>query len=96
MLSVFLLSAFFHELLVSVPLHMFKLWFFVGMLMQIPLAVLTSKFDLRRNMYGDLNRECRVLKNSQYGNIVVWSSLVIGPPALIMMYVQAYINRAQN
>jgi hypothetical protein len=37
-----------------------------------------------------------VLKNSQYGNIVVWSSLVIGQPALIMMYVQAYINRAQN
>ena len=42
-LAVFLLSAFFHELLISVPLRMFKLWFFVGMLAQIPLAIITSK-----------------------------------------------------
>ena len=34
----------------------------------------------------------RVLKNTQYGNVVVWSSLVIGQPALIMLYVQAYIS----
>jgi diacylglycerol O-acyltransferase-1 len=31
-LVVFLLSAFFHELLVGVPLRMFKLWFCFGVL----------------------------------------------------------------
>lgn len=33
---VFLFSAAFHELLISVPLHTFKLYFFFGMLIQIP------------------------------------------------------------
>ena len=33
--SVFLLSAFFHEYLVSVPLRMFNLWAFCGMMMQV-------------------------------------------------------------
>jgi diacylglycerol O-acyltransferase-1 len=43
-LAVFALSAFFHELLVSVPLRMFKLWFFFGMMWQIPLAIITTKY----------------------------------------------------
>ena len=34
-MAVFLLSAFLHEFLVSVPLGMFRLWAFVGMLMQV-------------------------------------------------------------
>ena len=33
--SVFLLSAFFHEYLVSVPLRMFNLWAFCGMMAQV-------------------------------------------------------------
>ena len=33
--AVFLLSALFHEYLVSVPLRMFKLWSFIGMMMQV-------------------------------------------------------------
>ncbi|CAL1542023.1 unnamed protein product [Lymnaea stagnalis] len=41
---VFLLSAFFHEYLISVPLRMFKTWAFMGMLMQVPTAYITSKF----------------------------------------------------
>lgn len=43
-IAVFFLSAFFHEYLVSVPLHMFKLWAFMGMLGQVPLAVLQAKY----------------------------------------------------
>ncbi|XP_042601104.1 diacylglycerol O-acyltransferase 1a isoform X5 [Cyprinus carpio] len=35
-LAVFFLSAFFHEYLVSVPLKMFRLWAFLGMMAQIP------------------------------------------------------------
>ncbi|KAG1664886.1 Diacylglycerol O-acyltransferase 1 [Nymphon striatum] len=40
---VFFISAFFHEYLVSVPLKMFKLWAFGGMLAQLPLATVVSK-----------------------------------------------------
>ncbi|XP_033837240.1 diacylglycerol O-acyltransferase 1b [Periophthalmus magnuspinnatus] len=36
--AVFFLSAFFHEYLVSVPLRMFRLWAFMGMMSQLPLA----------------------------------------------------------
>ncbi|XP_054023465.1 diacylglycerol O-acyltransferase 1 isoform X1 [Dryobates pubescens] len=49
--AVFLLSAFFHEYLVSVPLKMFRLWAFMGMAAQVPLAWLVSRF-LRGN-YGN-------------------------------------------
>ncbi|GFX06452.1 diacylglycerol O-acyltransferase 1 [Trichonephila clavipes] len=36
--AVFLLSAFFHEYLVSVPLKMFRVWAFLGMLGQLPFS----------------------------------------------------------
>ncbi|KAL0961927.1 hypothetical protein UPYG_G00333470 [Umbra pygmaea] len=42
--AVFLVSAFFHEYLVSVPLKMFRLWAFMGMMAQIPLAWFVSRF----------------------------------------------------
>ncbi|EPY83372.1 hypothetical protein CB1_000574005 [Camelus ferus] len=41
---VFLASAFFHEYLVSIPLRMFRLWAFTGMMAQIPLAWIVSRF----------------------------------------------------
>ncbi|XP_022097517.1 diacylglycerol O-acyltransferase 1-like [Acanthaster planci] len=41
---VFFLSAIFHEYLLSVPLHMFRLWGFMGMILQIPLAFFVSAF----------------------------------------------------
>nr|XP_008100946.2 PREDICTED: diacylglycerol O-acyltransferase 1 [Anolis carolinensis] len=46
--AVFLASAFFHEYLVSVPLKMFRLWAFMGMAAQIPLAWFVGRF-LRGN-----------------------------------------------
>ncbi|KAI1901586.1 hypothetical protein AGOR_G00035930 [Albula goreensis] len=49
--AVFLLSAFFHEYLVSIPLKMFRLWAFMGMMAQIPLAWFVGRF-LRGN-YGN-------------------------------------------
>ncbi|KAK7886365.1 hypothetical protein WMY93_025986 [Mugilogobius chulae] len=42
--AVFFLSAFFHEYLVSVPLRMFRLWAFMGMMAQLPLAWFVGKF----------------------------------------------------
>lgn len=49
--AVFFLSAFFHEYLVSVPLRMFRLWAFMGMMAQLPLAWFVGQF-LRGN-YGN-------------------------------------------
>uniref|UniRef100_A0A8C1FIK6 O-acyltransferase n=2 Tax=Cyprinus carpio TaxID=7962 RepID=A0A8C1FIK6_CYPCA len=49
--AVFFASAFFHEYLVSVPLRMFRLWAFMGMMAQLPLAWFVAKF-LRGN-YGN-------------------------------------------
>ncbi|XP_061771711.1 diacylglycerol O-acyltransferase 1-like isoform X2 [Nerophis ophidion] len=49
--AVFFLSAFFHEYLVSVPLRMFRLWAFMGMMSQLPLAWLVGHY-LRGN-YGN-------------------------------------------
>uniref|UniRef100_A0A8C5E7E5 O-acyltransferase n=1 Tax=Gouania willdenowi TaxID=441366 RepID=A0A8C5E7E5_GOUWI len=42
--AVFLVSAFFHEYLVSIPLRMFRLWAFMGMMAQVPLALFVSRF----------------------------------------------------
>ncbi|XP_028673929.1 diacylglycerol O-acyltransferase 1a [Erpetoichthys calabaricus] len=42
--AVFFASAFFHEYLVSIPLKMFRLWAFMGMMAQIPLAWLVGRF----------------------------------------------------
>lgn len=41
---VFLLSAFYHEYLVSVPLNMFRLWAFGGMIAQLPLSVFVNRY----------------------------------------------------
>ncbi|XP_062847777.1 diacylglycerol O-acyltransferase 1b [Trichomycterus rosablanca] len=49
--AVFFASAFFHEYLVSVPLRMFRLWAFMGMMAQLPLAWVVGRF-LRGN-YGN-------------------------------------------
>jgi len=43
-IAVFLVSAFFHEYLVSVPLKMFRTWAFFGMASQIPFAWITKRF----------------------------------------------------
>uniref|UniRef100_H2YCG2 diacylglycerol O-acyltransferase n=1 Tax=Ciona savignyi TaxID=51511 RepID=H2YCG2_CIOSA len=74
--SVFLLSAFFHEYLVSIPLHMFKAWAFFGMTMQIPLSGFTSWVSKRFS--------------SNYGNMIVWMSLILGQPVAILAYVYHY------
>ena len=42
--AVFFVSAFFHEYLVSVPLKMFRMWAFTGMLIQLPWARFVSNY----------------------------------------------------
>lgn len=42
--AVFFVSAFFHEYLVSVPLKLFRMWAFTGMLIQLPWARFVSSY----------------------------------------------------
>ncbi|ESN95456.1 hypothetical protein HELRODRAFT_193513 [Helobdella robusta] len=42
---VFIVSACFHEYLFSIPLNMFRFWFFASFMMQIPLVLLSSKLN---------------------------------------------------
>lgn len=74
-LAVFLMSAAFHELLVSVPLGMFRIWAFTAMLLQMPLAIFTERY----------------VKGTVLGNMIMWASLVLGQPIAIFMYVHDYV-----
>uniref|UniRef100_A0A023EY91 O-acyltransferase n=2 Tax=Triatoma infestans TaxID=30076 RepID=A0A023EY91_TRIIF len=76
-LTVFFISAFFHEYLVSVPLRTFKIWAFMGMMGQIPLSMFCRWVETK---YG-----------SRWGNIIVWASLILGQPLCIMMYYHDYV-----
>lgn len=73
---VFFISAFFHEYLVSVPLQMFRIWAFLGMMSQIPLSLVSRIVEKKLG--------------PRWGNIIVWSSLVLGQPLAIMMYYHDY------
>ncbi|XP_044743865.1 diacylglycerol O-acyltransferase 1 isoform X1 [Chrysoperla carnea] len=75
--TVFFISAFFHEYLVSIPLQTYKIWAFTGMMGQIPLSFF-SRFVEKK--FGP-----------RMGNLVVWSSLIIGQPLCIMMYYHDYV-----
>jgi diacylglycerol O-acyltransferase 1 len=70
---VFIVSAFFHEYVVSLPLRMFRLWAFTAMLVQVPLACFSAKY-----VTGPL------------GNFIVWFSLILGQPLIVLMYVHDY------
>ncbi|XP_001639351.2 diacylglycerol O-acyltransferase 1 isoform X1 [Nematostella vectensis] len=73
-IAVFMLSAFFHEYLVSVPLRMIKLWSFSAMIGQLPMAFFIKRY----------------IHNPNYGNVVVWCSIILGQPLAIMMYFHDY------
>jgi len=74
---VFATSAFFHEYLISVPLRLFKIWGFLGMLVQAPLFPV-SKFIEKH--FGP-----------RLGNVFVWISLILGQPLAVMMYYHDYV-----
>ncbi|KAK9872917.1 hypothetical protein WA026_020269 [Henosepilachna vigintioctopunctata] len=76
-LSVFFISAFFHEYMVSVPLKTYKIWAFTGMMGQLPLSTFANYVEKR---FGP-----------RWGNIIVWSSLILGQPLCIMMYYHDYV-----
>jgi diacylglycerol O-acyltransferase-1 len=79
-LVVFFLSAFFHEYLVSIPLLMLRPWAFTAMLFQIPLGILTALPFFK----------------GQLGNVIVWTSIVLGQPVAILMYMHDYYWTTQR
>lgn len=72
---VFFLSAFFHEYLVSVPLNMYRLWSFMGMILQLPFSVLVSKY----------------LNNQTANIAVWFSLIIGQPLAILMYYHDYYV-----
>jgi len=75
---VFIFSAVFHELLISVPFHMLRLYAFFGMAAQIPLIFITKRLD-------------KTFNNPQIGNVIFWVSFVIvGQPMGVLLYYYDY------
>ena len=71
-LIVFAFSAFFHEYCISVPMKMLRFYAFGGMIMQLPLVFFSGLV-------------CRFF-GKNYGNMVVWFSLICGQPIACLMY----------
>lgn len=77
-ICVFIVSAIFHELLVSVPVHTFRFWAFMGFMGNIPLIILTRK----------------LFQGSQIGNVIFWLSFCfLGQPLAIVLYYGDYATR---
>ena len=85
---VFFVSAVMHEVLVAIPFHIVPIrpWAFIGMIMQVPLTIVTK--DLVTRFPG-----------SSIGNIVFWISFCfVGQPMAALLYVidYKYGNQAQD
>ncbi|CAI7882692.1 unnamed protein product [Closterium sp. NIES-53] len=66
---VFFLSAVFHEVLIGIPCHMFRLWAFLGMIFQIPLVWITNYLYQK-------------FQNPMVGNMLFWFFFcIVGQPA---------------
>uniref|UniRef100_A0A1B0A4Q7 O-acyltransferase n=1 Tax=Glossina pallidipes TaxID=7398 RepID=A0A1B0A4Q7_GLOPL len=66
-----------YGVLVSIPLQTYKIWAFLGMMGQIPLSTLSKSIE--RSL------------GPRMGNIVVWTSIILGQPLSIMMYYHDYV-----
>lgn len=78
--AVFFVSAFFHEYLVSVPLKMFRVWAFLGMLGQLPYSKFVGKY--LHNQYGNM--------------AVWVSLIIGQPLCILMYYHDYYVLNFQN
>ncbi|XP_035224200.1 diacylglycerol O-acyltransferase 1-like [Stegodyphus dumicola] len=78
--AVFFVSAFFHEYLVSVPLKMFRIWAFLGMVGQLPYSKFVGKY--LHNQYGNM--------------AVWISLIIGQPLCILMYYHDYYVINYQN
>lgn len=84
LLTVFFISAVFHEVLIGVPCHLVSGWAFWGMLLEAPLMLVTSWAN-------------KFFKNEQLGNIIFWIIFcVLGQPTCLLLYYTEYIRRGMQ
>ncbi|CBY24599.1 unnamed protein product [Oikopleura dioica] len=75
-IMVFLFSAVMHEIFVSIPLQRLRFYSFLGMITQIPMQPITTFVT---NKFGP-----------SYGNMLVWTQIIIGQPLGVLAYVVDY------
>lgn len=79
-ITIFFISAVFHELLIGIPTKIPKLYAFGGMFLQIPLIMLTQYID---NWY----RKYKPNGDNNIGNILFWFSFcIVGQPMAAFLY----------
>ncbi|XP_058068657.1 diacylglycerol O-acyltransferase 1 isoform X2 [Magnolia sinica] len=79
----FFFSAVFHELCVGIPCHIFKLWAFIGIMLQVPLVILTNYLQNK-------------FKNTMVGNMVFWFFFsILGQPMCVLLYYHDLMNRSK-
>ncbi|KAK9697248.1 hypothetical protein RND81_08G024800 [Saponaria officinalis] len=80
-LIAFLISAIFHELCIAVPCHIFKLWAFLSIMIQVPLVLITNYLQ-------------RKFQNSMVGNMIFWFIFsIFGQPMCLLLYYHDLMNR---
>nr|AGH55993.1 acyl CoA:diacylglycerol acyltransferase [Tetraena mongolica] len=80
-LIAFFVSAIFHELCIAVPCHIFKLWAFIGIMLQVPLVLIT-------------NYLLKKFQNSMVGNMIFWFIFsILGQPMCLLLYYHDVMNR---
>ena len=83
MVGVFLISAFAHEFLVCVPLHLISFYAFLAMLLQAPIIYLEKKIQ-----------KWFMLKNSELGNASFWLFFcIMGQPICVFIYYSLYMSK---
>lgn len=91
------------QYLVSIPLHMFRLWAFTGMMAQVSIPSSATLCPGRHRPCGHCGQltvtPCLQLPlawivsrffQGNYGNAAVWLTLIIGQPVAVLMYVHDY------
>ncbi|XP_073062616.1 diacylglycerol O-acyltransferase 1A-like [Primulina eburnea] len=80
-LVAFLVSALFHELCIAVPCHIFKFWAFSGIMLQVPLVIVTNFLQNK-------------FQNSMVGNTMFWCFFsIFGQPMCVLLYYHDLMNR---
>ncbi|CAN6340895.1 unnamed protein product [Urochloa humidicola] len=80
----FFVSAVLHELCVAVPCRILKFWAFLGIMLQIPLIILTSYL---KNKFRD----------TMVGNMIFWFFFCIyGQPMCVLLYYHDVMNRIEK
>lgn len=97
---IFLLSAIFHEVIISIPFRTVKVYAFLGMLAQAPLVVLASsieKWVARVSSPAAGSVDSTKNNFSVIGNSMFWVTFcILGQPMAVMLYYYDFWIEAHN